>query len=174
MGGFGGDLTNFGQTNALVLKNIDAKYRAPKDARLFGIQIEDSIPMSIAELISRIPEDYVKEQTMVTGDRWNDAFEWFSGKDGQTNAYVKRGLDFELVEVANGNEVVVTVWHFATDDTHIEFMVNGKVYTMGREWTIMKIINQYSRGTVANKLYGMNTIDNVDAQRIGIKILVLV
>ena len=174
MGGFGGDLTDFGQTNALVLKNIDAKYRAPKNARLFGLAIEDAEVKSIAELIARIPQNYIKEQTTVTGDKWEDGFEWFSGKDGQTNAYVKRGMDYELVEVADGTETPVVTWHFATDDTHVDFMVGGKVYTMNREWTVMKIITQFSRGTTSNKFYAMTTVDNDLARRIGVKTLVLV
>lgn len=174
MGGFGGDLTDFGQTNALVLKNIDAKYRAPKNARLFGMAIEEAEVTSISQLIARIPQNYIDEQTLVTGDKWLDDFEWFSGKDGQTNAYVKRGLDVELVEVADGTETPVFAWHFATDDTHIDFQVGGKVYTMGREWTCIKIITQFSRGTTSNKFYAMETVENDFAQRIGIRTLVLV
>ncbi len=174
MGGYGGDLTNRGQTNSMFSKNIDAKYRAPKDARLFGLSLEASEPLSIAELLARIPVNYLEEQSSVTADKWQESFEIFSGKDGQTNAYVKRGMDFELVEVADGYETVVVVWHFMTDDTHIEFQPGSKVYTAGREWTVMKIINQYTPGTVTNKFFAMQTMDNERVQQLGYKILVMV
>lgn len=174
MGGFGGDLTRTGQTNSMFGKNIDAKYRAPKDARLFGIEINQAEVLSIESLLARIPENYIEEQTKVTGDRWKEGFDYFSGKDGQTNAYVKRGLDFELSEIVDGFEAPVLVWHFATDDTSIDFQLSGKVYTMGREWTIIKIINQYSRGTTINKFYAMNTLDNAYGQMVGYKTFVMV
>lgn len=174
MGGFGGNLTNRGQTNSLFSKNIDAKYRAPKNARLFGLELEASEPLSISELLSRIPENYIEEQIATPSDKWIDNYETFSGKDGQTNAYVKRGMDFELTEVADGNETVVVVWHFTTDDTHVHFQVGGKIYTTGREWTILKIINQFSRGTATNKFFGMNTMDNKDIQQMGYQTFVMV
>ena len=174
MGGYGGDLTKKGQTNSMFSKNIDAKYRAPKDARLFGMELETSIPLSIAELLSKIPVNYLEEQSSVIGDKWQKSYDLFSGKDGQTNAYVKRGMDFELVEVADGYETVVVVWHFMTDDTHIDFQPGAKVYTVGREWTVMKIINQYTKGTVTNKFFAMQTIDNAHIQQLGYKILVMV
>ena len=75
MGGYGGDLTHRGQTNSMFSKNIDAKYRAPKDARLFGLELEASEPLSIAELIARIPVNYLEEQSSVTGDKWQESFE---------------------------------------------------------------------------------------------------
>jgi hypothetical protein len=52
--------------------------------------------------------------------------------------------------------------------------VGGKVYTAGREWTIMKIINQFSRGTTTNKFFAMNTVDNDYLQQAGYMTFVLV
>jgi len=174
MGGYGGDLTRKGQTNSLFSKNIDAKYRAPKDARLFGLELEEITNMTPAQILARIPDNYVQDQLTVDSKKWTKDYEWFSGKDGQTNAYVKRGMDFELAEVADGNETVIILWHFATDETHIRFQVGGKVYTAGREWTIMKIINQFSRGTVTNKYFAMNTMDTNIIQKSGYMTFVLV
>ena len=65
MGGYGGDLTRKGQTNSLFSKNIDAKYRAPKDARLFGLELNDTSNMSIAQLLALIPDNYIEEQLNV-------------------------------------------------------------------------------------------------------------
>ena len=129
MGGFGGNLTRKGQTNSLFSKNIDAKYRAPKNARLFGLELEEAETQSISQLLARIPSNYIEEQLNQTDTRWADNYQFFSGKDGQTNAYVKRGMDFELTEVAEGFETTVIVWHFSTDDTSIDFSVGGKIYT---------------------------------------------
>lgn len=174
MGGYGGDLTRKGQTNSLFSKNIDAKYRAPKDARLFGLELEQIKDLTPAQILSHIPSNYVEEQLNVSDTKWTNDYEYFSGKDGQTNAYVKRGMDFELAEVADGYETTVIVWHFSTDDTSIDFNVGGKIYTAGREWTIMKIINQFSRGTVTNKYFAMNTMDTNIIQKSGYMTFVLV
>lgn len=174
MGGYGGDLTRKGQTNSLFSKNIDAKYRAPKDARLFGMEIEETTPLSISQLLAMIPANYVEEQLNVKDTKWTNDYQFFSGKDGQTNAYVKRGMDFELAEVADGYETTIVVWHFSTDDTSIDFNVGGKIYTAGREWTIMKIINQFSRGTATNKYFAMNTMDTDIIQKSGYMTFVLV
>ena len=174
MGGFGGNLTRKGQTNSLFSKNIDAKYRAPKDARLFGLELEEAEPMSIEQLLARIPSNYIEEQLNQTDTKWTDNYQFFSGKDGQTNAYVKRGMDFELTEVAEGFETKVIVWHFSTDDTSIDFSVGGKIYTGGREWTVMKIINQFSRGTATNKYFAMNTLDTDIIKKSGYMTFVLV
>jgi hypothetical protein len=174
MGGYGGNLTRKGQTNSLFDKNIDAMYRAPKDARLFGIELNASEPLSIAQLLAKIPDNYIQDQIDNSSTKWIDNYQKFSGKDGQTNAYVKRGMDFELVEVADGYETTVVVWHFSTDDVSIDFNVGGKIYTAGREWTIMKIINQFSRGTATNKYFAMNTMDNDLVQKSGYMTFVLV
>ena len=41
MAGFGGDLTNFGQTSSITGKNIQAYYRAPKEEYAFSQELEE-------------------------------------------------------------------------------------------------------------------------------------
>lgn len=174
MGGLGGDLTNFGQTTSMTNKNIQAHYRAPKTEYDFSEQLEqyDDGDFSAQELLNSIPENYFEENIE---DYWEDERQEFWGKDGQTNAYVKRGIDDEIVSVLDRTEIDKFTWHFATDDNHIFFKAGGKLYTRGKEWIIMKVIAQDSTSTTQNKYNAMDTSpENKRLLQFGRKTLVLV
>lgn len=172
MGKYGGDLTDYGQTSSMVGKNIDAFYRAPKEEQQFADELENFEEMSLDELKALIPENWHDD---TSADYWQDERVYFSGKDGQTNAYVKRGVDDEIVEYGDRQQVNKFTWYFATDDNHIHFKAGAKVYAKGREWYLLKVITQDSTLTMMNKYNAMDTSPyNERLLRMGLKTLVLV
>lgn len=174
---YGGDLTNYGQTGSLHLKNIGAYYKAPKTQVEFQEMLEYDENMNIAnmsyeEIMSLIPENWHDE----SGDYWADIPEqFFNAKDGQTNAYVKRGTDEEVEEYFEREETTVYSWHIATDENHINFVSGGKVRAKGIDWFILKVIQQDSTGTYANKYFAMDTNPNNERlKQMGLKTLVCI
>jgi len=172
MPGFGGDLTDYGQTNSLFGKNIEAYYRAPKKEMQLADKLENFEEMSAEELLALIPKNWHDDSNL---DYWTEEKIPFSGKDGQTNAYVKRGVDDETLEYFDRQQTNKYTWLFATDDNHIHFVSGGKIYTRGREWFLIKIITQDSTSSTVNKYNAMNTSpDNKRLLQFGLKTLVLV
>lgn len=169
---YGGDLTDYGQTSGMFLKNIDALYRAPKKEQDFTSQIENFEDMSLNDLLALVPENWHDNED---NDYWEGQKIAFSGKDGQTNAYVKRGVDDEIEEALPRFQYNQYAWYFATDDNHTRFLSGGKVWAKGREWLIIKVINQDTTATIQNKYYAMDT-DPYDERmlQMGVKTLVLV
>ncbi len=170
--GYGGDLTDFGQTGSMVLKNLQATYRSPISQLEQKDQDIDVSSLTYAQLLALVPTNWHDEES----DYWSeDELEHFNCRDGQTNSYVKRGTDEELEEVFDRQEASVIVWHIATDDNHIEFLAGGKVRAKGIEWFVLKVIQQDSTGTYANRYNSMDTSpDNLRLRRIGVKTLVCV
>lgn len=172
MGGFGGNLTDLGQTGSLYGKNLEAFYRAPKEELELSNEIENFSDMSMQDLLDLIPENWYEENNQ---DYWEDDLQHFSGKDGQTNAYVKQGVDDEITEIAPRYQTNKYVWQFATDDNDIYFKSGGKIYARGREWFIIKVIAQDSTSTTTNKYNAMDTSPyNKRLLQFGFKTLVLV
>ena len=172
MGNFGGNLTNFGQTNTLHGKNIQALYRGPKEELDFKEELKDYEDMSIDSLLALIPKNWFEE---TDNDNWEDNYTAFSGKDGQTNAYVKQGIDSEVVEYLDRQQTNEYTWKFATDDNHIYFKVGGKVQTRGREWFVLKVITPDGTATTTNKFNAMDTGPyNTRLLQLGLKTLLLV
>jgi hypothetical protein len=172
MGKYGGDLTNYGQTNSLVGKNIEAFYRGPKEEQQFANDLENFEEMSVAELQALIPANWHDD---TSPDYWQDELVPFSGKDGQTNAYVKRGIDDEISEYGEREQTNKFTWKFMTDDNHIHFLAGAKIYTRGREWFLIKVITQDSTLTIQNKYNAMDTSPkNTRLLQMGLKTLVLV
>jgi len=172
MGGFGGDLTDFGQTTSLESKNIGAWYRAPKEELDFKDELDDFESMSADDLMALIPTNWYEE---TDADYWVDDYVHFWGKDGQTNAYVKRGVDNEIFEPLDRFQTNKFAWLFATDENHTFFKAGGKIKTMGRDWFIVKVINQHSTTTIQNKFNAMDTSpNNPRLLQFGLKTLVLI
>lgn len=172
MGGFGGNLTDFGQTGSMVLKNLQAIYKAPKTQLEQQTQETDISSLTYAEILALVPQNWHDEES----DYWANAEEeHFNCRDGQTNAYVKRGTDEELEEVFDRQEASVIVWNIATDDNHIEFVAGSKVKAKGIEWFVLKVIQQDTTGTYANRYNAMDTSpSNIRLRRIGVKTLICV
>ena len=170
--GFGGDLTNFGQTGSMVLKNLQATYKTPKTQLEQQTQETDISSLTYAQILALVPSNWHDEES----DYWSEAEELpFNCRDGQTNAYVKRGTDEEVEEIFDRQEASVLVWHIATDDNHIEFKAGGKVKAKGAEWFVLKVIQQDTTGTYANRYNAMDTSPNNDRlRRIGVKTLICV
>jgi len=174
MAGQGGNLTDFGQTNSMASKNIQAYYRAPKQEYNFSKELEeiDINNSSMQDLLDLIPESWHEEDNT---SYWEEEKQFFWGKDGQTNAYVKRGVDDEVAEPLERFQVNKYAWHFATDDNHIIFKAGGKIYARGREWFIVKVITQDSTSSTQNKYNAMDTSpENKRLLQFGRKTLVLV
>jgi hypothetical protein len=174
MGKYGGNLTDFGQTNSLYGKNIEAYYRAPKGEYDFSKELEDydSGELSGQALLDLIPDNWYEENN---NDYWEDEKTHFWGKDGQTNAYVKRGVDDEIVEPLDRMQADKFTWYFATDDNHLYFKAGGKIYARGGEWFLLKVITQDSTSSTTNKYNAMDTNpDNKRLLQFGLKTLVLV
>ncbi len=172
MGGFGGDLTNYGQTGSMVLKNIQAIYKAPKTQLEQKTQDVDISSLTYAEILALVPKNWHDDES----DYWSNAEEhhlWC--RDGQTNSYVKRGTDEEVKEIFDRQEASVLVWHIATDDNHVDLMAGGKVKAKGIEWFVLKVIQQDSTGTYANRYNAMDTSpDNKRLRRLGVKTMICV
>jgi hypothetical protein len=170
--GFGGDLTDFGQTGSMVSKNLEAVYRSPKTQLEQKDQDVDISALTYAEILALVPQNWHNEES----DYWSDNETLpFTCRDGQTNAYVKRGTDEEVEEVFDRQLASAIVWHIATDDNHIEFLAGGKVKAKGIEWFVLKVIQQDSTSTYANRYKAMDTSpDNKRLRRIGVKTLICV
>ena len=56
----------------------------------------------------------------------------FYGKDGTSNAYVKRGLDDEEVEYFDRALTQGQSWRIETNNQSIDFEVGGKIIAAGR------------------------------------------
>jgi len=170
--GYGGDLTDFGQTGSMVLKNLEALYRSPKTQLEQKDQEVDISTSTYAEILALVPKNWHDEKSDYWAD--NEALP-FNCRDGQTNSYVKRGTDEEVEEVFDRQIASTVVWHIATDDNHIDFLAGGKVQAKGVEWFVLKVIQQDSTGTYANRYNAMDTSpDNKRLRRIGVKTLVCV
>ena len=169
---YGGNLTLYALQGGMVNKNIKAKYRKPKQEWEIQQQLPNYKSMSINALKQRIPKNWFND---TSNDYWEDNVETFWGKDGQTNAYVKTGLDDEIMEYVDREENHEFIWRIQTDDAHVDFKSGGKIYAMGREWFIMKVIVMVNNATYQNKFYAMDT-DNSNPllRKIGVKLLVLV
>ena len=172
MGSFGGDLTNYGQTGSMVLKNLQATYKHPKTQLEQQTQETDISTLTYLQILALVPTNWHDEES----DYWDNAEAiHFNCRDGQTNSYVKRGTDEEVEEIFDRQEASVVVWHIATDDNHIEFSAGGKVKAKGIEWFILKVIQQDSTGTYANRYNAMDTSpNNKRLRRIGVKTLICV
>lgn len=168
---YGGDLTNIALTGTLVYKNLDAEYLEPKQPWEFEKELPDYKNMSVNELLEHTPKNWKDNKNE---SYWkNTNRQKFSAKDGQTNAYVKRGVDEDVYEYLDREFTRRTTWQIATDDP-INFIAGGKVIVGGREYFILKVILQQSTGTYQNKFFAMDTSpDNERIQLIGLKTLVL-
>lgn len=168
---YGGNLTNFTLSGSLHGKNISAFYLEPKEEWQFENEIPNFNELSVNDLLNLIPKnwhDNGNKSYWKTTDR-----QFFSAKDGQTNAYVKRGVDEELDEFMDRQEVQRNTWQIATDDP-IVFRAGGKVIVMGKEYFVLKVILQQSTGTYQNKFNAMDTHpENDRLMLVGVKTLVL-
>lgn len=172
MSKYGGDLTDFGQTSSMNGKNIEAYYRGPKQEQQFANDLENFDEMSVAELQALIPANWHDDQS---ADYWEDELIPFCGKDGQTNAYVKRGVDEEIVEYGERQQTTQYTWKFATDDNHIYFKAGAKITARGRDWFLLKVISQDTTLTMQNRYNAMDTSpNNPRLLQFGLKTLVLV
>jgi hypothetical protein len=172
MGSFGGNLTDYGQTGSMVLKNLQATFKAPKTQLEQQTQETDISSLTYAQILALVPSNWHDEES----DYWDNAEEEpFNCRDGQTNAYVKRGTDETVEEIFDRQEASVLVWHIATDDNHIELVAGGKVRAKGIDWFVLKVIQQDTTGTYANRYNAMDTSpNNIRLRRIGVKTLICV
>lgn len=152
-------------------KNIKCQYRKPKQEWQLKEEAPDFANMSIDDLKLTQPTNWFDDNNK---DYWEDGLQTFWGKDGQSNAYVKAGLDDEVEQLFDREENRTYLWRLQTDDGHVDFKSGGKIYALGREWFIMKVIILANTGTYQNKFYAMNTINNNPLlKNIGVKLLIL-
>ena len=172
MGGFGGNLTDYGQTGSMVLKNLQATYKSPKTQLEQQTQDIDISTLTYEQALALVPQNWHDEES----DYWASAEEkHFNCRDGQTNAYVKRGTDETVEEIFDRQEASVLVWHIATDDNHIDFLAGGKIKAKGIDWFVLKVIQQDSTSTYGNRYNAMDTSPkNIRLRRIGVKTLICV
>jgi len=169
---YGGDLTDFGQTGSLYLKNLNATYKRPKSQLDLQDRDIDLSTMTYAQIMALVPENWHDD----TSDYWSTVDEeHFYCKDGQTNAYVKRGTDEEVEQYFDREETTILIWHIATDDNQAKFLSGGKVRAKGVDWFVLKVIQQDSTGTYANKYNAMNTsADNERLRHLGLKTMICI
>ncbi len=169
---YGGDLTNYGQTGSLYLKNLSAIYKAPKNQLELQENQIDLSNISYEELLNLVPKNWHDDES----DYWEQTSEQhFYCKDGQTNAYVKRGTDQEIEEYFDREETTIYTWNIMTDDNHIDFRAGAKVRVKGIDWFVVKIIQQDSTSTFANKYYALDASpDNERLRFMGLKTLICI
>lgn len=169
---YGGDLTNYGRTGSLYLKDIEATYKRPKNQIELQDKDLDLNDMTYEQIMALVPENWHDEKS----DYWDETPPVpFSCKDGQTNAYVKRGTDEEVDEYFDREETKVLVWHIATDDNHVKFVAGGKIRAKGIDWYVAKVIQQDSTGSYANRYKAMDTNpDNDELRHIGLKTMMCI
>lgn len=173
MKSFGGNLTNHGLTSSLQGKNLQAIYIKPKREWKMEEEIPNYKDMSMEELLSLIPKNWHDNSDLTYWEELDP--QYFYCKDGQTNVYVKEGMDDEVVDFLERTEGREYVWRIATDDKHIEFISGGKVKVKGREWFILRVISQDGTSTEQNKFNAIDTsYNNKRLQIYGLKTLVLV
>lgn len=103
---------------------------------------------------------------------FNEEGQYFFAKDGQTDVYVKRGLDEEMFSYFERQEASKKSMRLQTSNPFINFFVGGKIVLGSKEWYIAAIINVYSGAEIENKIkgtYNMDAINNMTQ-----KILVLI
>lgn len=76
----------------------------------------------------------------------------FFGKDGTSDAYVKRGLDNDMVSYFERQEINKRTWRFSTSVSHIDFKAGGKIFVGNKAWVIIKVINQISTNDIENQI----------------------
>lgn len=168
---YGGDLTNKALTGTLHEKNISAFYIEPKKEWEFEKEVADFSNMSVNEILEQIPKNWKDNSDRSYWKTREKIF--FSAKDGQTNAYVKRGVDEILDEYMDRQETQRNTWQIATDDP-IDFRPGGKVIVLGKEYFILKVIIMQTIGTYQNKFMAMDTHpENSRGRLIGVKTLIL-
>lgn len=148
--------------------NIECYYRKPKKPLDFKETFPNYNKMSIKQIREGVPKNYNDKNE----DFWYDEQFKFYGKDGTSNAYVKRGLDMEEIEYFDRALTNGQSWRLETNNPKINFESGGKIIAGGREWIIVKIIGQQSTQTVQNKLWWGST--KKDLVKNSIKTFILV
>lgn len=95
----------------------------------------------------------------------------FFGKDGTSDAYVKRGLDSDLFSYFERQEIDKRTWRLQTSVSHIDFKSGGKIFVGEDEWVILKVINQLSTNDIENQLKTRPNMNLI--QHWGLKTLIL-
>lgn len=171
MSGMGGDLTFKGLTNSIQNKNYQAWYMAPKTEQKVIDETIDFNKLTWEQIKALKPKNWFDDKS----DYWEDGErQFFYGKDGTSNAYVKQGMDTEIEEYVEREITERFSWRLQTDEPII-FKSGGKIRVRGRDWYIVQVINQDATGTIQNKLNAFDTNPNAEwLQRLGLKTLVLV
>ena len=150
-------------------EDIKAWYHAPLNEYDFDKNIKNSNYMeSIDDLkkafeiaIGKTKVEDVNDRTK--GQYFDETGQLFFGKDGTSDAYVKRGLDNDMVSYFERQETSKRTWRFSTSTSNIEFKSGGKVFVGDKEWVIIKVINQLSTNDIENQLKSrrnMNLVEN--------------
>jgi hypothetical protein len=161
------DLT-YAYGNKSFNMNIKCYYRAPKKSLDFKESFPNYNKMSVRQIREGIPKNYNDNNE----DFWYEEQVIFYGKDGTSNAYVKRGLDDEEVEYFDRALTQGQSWRIETNNQSIDFEVGGKIIAAGREWIIVRIVRQQTTQTIQNQLWWGET--QKDIGKLGTKLFILV
>lgn len=161
------DLT-FAYGNKSFNMNLKCYYREPKKTLDFRETFPRFNSMSVKQIKEYVPKNYNDNGE----DFWYDEKHIFWGKDGTSNAYVKRGLDDEEIEYFDRALAQGQSWRLETNNQNIDFKAGGKISAGGRDWIIIKVINQQATQTVQNQFWWQDTNKNIAKQ--GIKMFIMI
>ena len=139
-------------------EDILGTYYPPKNEYDFEKDIRESnYTASIADLKRAfdIANNNIKVDNVEERDKsqyYDETGITFYGKDGTSDAYVKRGLDADIVSYFERQEVNQRTWRFSTSSSDIDFKGGGKIVIGNKEWVIIKVINQFSTNDIENQL----------------------
>lgn len=151
----GADFTFLHLTQTPYNENILMYYRQVKTDKEVITDKPDFDKMSIQQRISYLDKNFSNGIT-IDGkkvDIYEDDKIPFYGKDGESDAYVKRGLDIEEIEFLDNQFANGRAWRIETSDSYIDFRVGGQVIIDNTEWRIVKIIYALNTGTSQNRLW---------------------
>lgn len=157
-------------------ENIKAEYYEPLKEYDFENAIRNAdFNESILSLKNAYLNRVDRNKRNVSGDSntkyFSDVSKVVFGKDGTSDAYVKRGLDHDLVEYFERQETEKRSWRFETTNSLINFKNGGKVIIGSKEYIIIKVINQINTADIPNLL---NTRPNMELlENWGVKTLIL-
>jgi len=161
---------NFVNNQRVLNYNIKGYYMSPKKS----VDIIASIP-NWADMDNEEMKEYVNNMKLFTDNEistfQNDKKNRFWCKDGTTDVYTKRGLDYEIDEVLDRQLIVKQTWRLATRESSFEFKSGGMIFVGDKSFIIIKVINQLAADVAQQKLKAVRNMNLIN--RYGEKILVL-
>lgn len=166
-----GQLTTFNE-------DVKAYYYEPLREQDFINNIKESNYMITPEklkenMLKRMNKEYEQKNPLTENTQYYSSVGIpFFGRDGTSDAYVKRGVDSDIAEYFDRQQLAKRSRRFQTSNSSIDFKSGGKIVIGSKEWIIAKIINIQSGSDFDNKVKGTYNMDLLE--NFGNKIFILI